>query len=96
MAAKAAVAGQTRSRHIGTMVKADPLSDLVAAIALLAETGNPAAIRVAEALANWLAGNDCLENALGARRAAVGRLGARPGDSHPQHCNPLQRQCVAA
>jgi hypothetical protein len=44
----------------------DPLADLTEVIRLLAETGSPAATRIAEALAAWRDGSDCLEEALGA------------------------------
>jgi hypothetical protein len=43
----------------------DPLVDLAEAIRLLAETGNPAGLRVAEALAAWRDAGQPIEAALG-------------------------------
>jgi hypothetical protein len=52
---------------MGASSVSDPLADLAVAVGILASTsGSPAAIRVAEALAAWLAGSDCLEVALSA------------------------------
>jgi hypothetical protein len=41
------------------------MSAIGAAVRILAESGDPEAVRVAEALAAWLTGNQCLEVAMG-------------------------------
>jgi hypothetical protein len=70
-----------------------PLEDVAALIRAGAESGDPAAARAAEGLAAWLAGNDCLENALG---AAPGARSARRQRGRDEALRRLAKLAPAA